>query len=113
VILIATGSEVHPTLQARTLLEAKGVGTRVVSMPSWELFKEQPKSYRDDVLPPPIPARLAVESAAPFGWREFVGDRGDVLGIEKFGASAPGGVLFEKYGFTPENIAARAEALLR
>ena len=113
VILLATGSEVHPALQARALLEAKGIGTRVVSMPSWELFAEQPKSYREELLPPWIHARLAVEAASPFGWREFVGDRGDVLGMERFGASAPGPVLFAKFGFTAENIAARAEALLR
>ena len=113
VILLATGSEVHPTLQARTLLEAKEIGTRVLSMPSWELFAEQPKSYREELLPAGIHARLAVEAASPFGWREFVGDRGDILGMERFGASALGGVLFEKFGFTAENIAARAEALLR
>jgi len=113
VILLATGSEVHPALQARMLLEAKGIGTRVLSMPSWELFAEQPKSYREELLPAWIPARLAVEAASPFGWREFVGDRGDILGMERFGASAPGGVLFQKFGFTAENIAARAEALLR
>ena len=112
VILLATGSEVHLALQARSLLEAKGIGTRVLSMPSWELLAEQPKSYREEILPPWIHARLAVEAASPFGWREFVGDRGDVLGMERFGASAPGGVLFQKFGFTPENIAARAEALL-
>jgi transketolase len=112
-ILLATGSEVHATLKAKSLLEAKGIGTRVLSMPSWELFAEQPESYRDELLPPAISARLAIEAGSPFGWREYVGDRGDVLGIERFGASAPGTVLFEKYGFTPENIAARAEALLR
>ncbi len=111
-ILLATGSEVHLTLQARNLLEAKGIGTRVLSMPSWELFAEQPKSYREELLPSWIHARLAVEAASPFGWREFVGDRGDVLGIDRFGASAPGAVLFEKFGFTAENIAVRAEALL-
>jgi len=113
IILIATGSEVHATLQAKSLLEAKGIGARVLSMPSWELFAEQPQSYREELLPPAIFARLAVEAASPFGWREYVGERGQVLGIERFGASAPGGVLFEKYGFTPENIAARAAALLR
>ncbi|MGH9784836.1 MAG: transketolase [Terriglobia bacterium] len=113
VILLATGSEVHATLKARTLLEAKGIGARVLSMPSWELFAEQPRSYRDELLPRAISARLAVEAASPFGWREYVGERGDILGIERFGASAPGSVLFEQFGFTPENIAARAEALLR
>ena len=111
-ILLATGSEVSLTLQARNLLEARGIGTRVLSMPSWELFAEQPKSYRDELLPSWIHARLAVEAASPFGWREFVGERGDVLGMDRFGASAPGAVLFEKFGFTAENVAARAETLL-
>ena len=113
IILLASGSEVHLALKARDLLEAKGIGTRVLSMPSWELFAEQPRSYREEVLPPSIRARLAIEAASPLGWREYVGERGDVLGIEQFGASAPGAVLLEKYGFTPEHIAARAEALLR
>ena len=112
-ILMATGSEVHAALQARKLLEAKGIGTRVVSMPSWELFAEQSKAYREEVLPAAVKARLAVEAASPMGWREYVGEQGDVLGISRFGASAPGAVLLEKYGFTPENIAVRAEALLR
>ena len=113
VILIATGSEVSLALEARRLLEAKGIGTRVVSMPSWELFAEQPGTYRDEVLPPASKARLAVEAASGFGWRQHVGDQGAIVGIEGFGASAPGGVLMEKYGFTPEKIAARAEGLLR
>ncbi|MBI1955983.1 MAG: transketolase [Acidobacteria bacterium] len=112
-ILMATGSEVHTALKARKLLEAKGIGTRVVSMPSWELFAEQSKIYREEVLPAAVKARLAVEAASPLGWREYVGEQGDVLGITRFGASAPGAVLLEKYGFTPENIAVRAEALLR
>ncbi|MBI4442868.1 MAG: transketolase [Acidobacteria bacterium] len=112
-LLIATGSEVSVALEARKLLEDKGHGTRVVSMPSWELFREQPPSYREHVLPPSVKARLAVEAGSPMGWREFVGDAGDIVGIEIFGASAPGNILLEKYGFTPHNIAARAEALLR
>ncbi|MBI4459745.1 MAG: transketolase [Acidobacteria bacterium] len=111
-ILIATGSEVHASLKARKLLEAKGIGTRLVSMPCWELFAEQPEAYREEVLPQVIKARLAVEAASPMGWREHVGEQGDVLGITSFGASAPGGVVLEKYGFTPENIAALAENLL-
>ena len=112
-LLIATGSEVSVALEARKLLEAKGIATRVVSMPSWELFREQPQAYREVVLPPSVKERLAIEAGSPMGWREFVGDGGDILGIEIFGASAPGNILLEKYGFTPHNIAARAEALLR
>jgi transketolase len=113
VILIATGSEVSPALAARKSLEEKGIGTRVVSMPCWELFREQPKAYRDEVLPPAVKRRLAIEAGSELGWREFVGDEGDILGVTDFGASAPGGVLMEKYGFTAANIAARASALVR
>lgn len=112
-ILIATGSEVSVALEARKLLEAKGISTRVVSMPSWELFREQPQSYREEVLPSGVKARLAIEAGSPLGWRDFVGEQGAIVGIEGFGASAPGSVVLEKYGFTPQNIAARAEALLR
>jgi transketolase len=112
-ILIATGSEVSLALAARNKLEEQAIGTRVVSMPSWELFEEQPRTYREEVLPPAIRARLAIEAASPQGWREYVGDAGDVLGITTFGASAPGGVLMEKYGFTVDNVVARALALLR
>jgi len=112
-ILIATGSEVSLALAARNTLEQQGVGTRVVSMPSWELFAEQPRSYHDEVLPPGVTSRLAIEAASPQGWREYVGDNGDILGMNDFGASAPGPLLMEKFGFTAANIAARASALLR
>ena len=112
IILIATGSEVHPTLAARELLAEQGVRARVVSMPSWELFERQPRSYREEVLPPEVTARLAVEAGVPQGWCSYVGDRGDVIGIERFGASAPYKVLWEKYGFTAENIVARALEVL-
>ncbi len=112
VILIATGSEVHVALAAQERLAEQGVMARVVSMPSWELFERQPQSYRDAVLPPEVTARLAIEAGVPQGWRRYVGDRGDVIGIEGFGASAPYEVLWEKYGFTAENIAARALAML-
>ncbi|MBI2815934.1 MAG: transketolase [Acidobacteria bacterium] len=111
-ILIATGSEVDVALQAKNLLEAKGIGTRVVSMPCWKFFREQPRSYRDAVLPPQLKARLAVEAASPMGWLEWVGEAGAVLGIERFGASAPGEVVLKQFGFGPENVAAKAEALL-
>ncbi len=112
VILIATGSEVHPTLAAQERLAEQGVRARVVSMPSWELFERQSQSYRDEVLPPEVTARLAIEAGVPQGWARYVGDRGDVIGIERFGASAPYKVLWEKYGFTAESIAARALKLL-
>jgi transketolase len=111
-ILIATGSEVWVCLAARDLLEAEGVATRVVSMPCWELFSEQDQAYRDQVLPPGVRARLAVEAASPFGWREWVGDAGDVVGVERFGASAPGEEVLEHYGFTAGNVAGAARALL-
>jgi transketolase len=81
-------------------------------MPSWELFERQPQSYRDEVLPPAVTARLAIEAGVPQGWHRYVGDGGDVIGIERFGASAPYKVLWEKYGFTAENIAVRALAML-
>lgn len=109
VILIGTGSEVSLCLAARKLLQEQGVSARVVSMPSSRLFREQAEDYREMVLPPGIP-RLAVEAAAPFGWCEWADD---VLGIDRFGESAPGEVLFEKFGFTPENVAERARRLIR
>jgi transketolase len=112
VILIATGSEVQVALAAQEQLIEQGVKARVVSMPSWELFERQPQSYRDEVLPPEATARLAIEAGVPLGWHRYVGDRGEVIGIEGFGASAPYKVLWEKYGFTAENVAARALEML-
>jgi transketolase len=112
VILIATGSEVHVALVARRRLAEQGMRARVVSMPSWELFERQPRSYRDEVLPPEVTARLAIEAGVPQGWHRYVGAGGDVIGIERFGASAPYKVLWEKYGFTAENVAVRALKLL-
>ncbi len=112
VILIATGSEVPVALAARERLAQQGVRARVVNMPSWELFERQPQSYRDEVLPPEVTARLAIEAGVPQGWHRYVGDGGDVIGIERFGASAPYKVLWEKYGFTAENVAARALEML-
>ncbi|MCX8036804.1 MAG: transketolase [Candidatus Sumerlaeia bacterium] len=111
-ILIASGSEVHLALEAQAKLEAEGVAVRVVSLPSWELFRAQPQGYRDEVLPPAVRARLAIEAASPMGWHEWVGDGGDVIGIEKFGASAPYQELFKQYGLTVENVIARAKKLL-
>jgi transketolase len=112
IILIATGSEVAVALRAQEMLAEQGVAARVVSLPSWELFERQPRDYRDSVLPPPVAARLAIEAAAPLGWHKYVGLAGEVVGMTRFGASAPGAVNLEKFGFTPENVAARALALL-
>ncbi len=111
-ILIASGSEVSLILAAADKLQADGVSVRCVSMPSWELFEAQPLSYRDTVLPPAVSARLAVEMGATQGWRRYVGDHGDVLGIDHFGASAPADVLLREFGFTVENVVKRAKALL-
>jgi transketolase len=112
VILIATGSEVEVALGARKVLQEKGIAARVVSMPSWELFEAQPQAYRDAVLPPAVPARLAVEAGSPIGWYKYVGLQGDVVGMTRFGASAPAKILFEQFGFTPDNVAARAMKLV-
>jgi transketolase len=111
-VLIATGSEVWVALEARERLQAEGIATRVVSMPCWELFAEQDQAYRDEVLPPAVRARLAVEAAATFGWERWVGEDGEVVGIDHFGASAPGATVLAKNGFTPDNVADRARALL-
>jgi transketolase len=111
-LLLATGSEVALALAAQALLAKQGVAVRVVSLPSWELFRVQPQSYRDEVLPPQIRVRLAVEAGVSLGWREWVGDLGAVLGLDHFGASAPGNVVQEKFGFTPELVAQRVLALL-
>jgi len=111
-IIIATGSELSLALEARQRLAEQGVGVRVVSMPSQELFAAQPQHYRDGVLPPDVTARLAVEAAHPMAWYRWVGDRGVVIGIERFGASAPYQQLFEVYGFTVEAVAERARAVL-
>jgi transketolase len=112
VILLATGSEVQLALGAYDDLAKRGVKARVVNMPSWELFESQPLEYRNKVLPHDITVRLAVEAASPLGWHKYTGPDGDVLGISTFGASAPHKTLFEKYGFTVENVSAKALALL-
>ncbi len=111
-ILIGTGSEVHVALEAARLLEAEGIPARVVSMPSWELFEAQEPAYREWVLPPRLTARVAVEAASTFGWERYVGTRGRVVGIDRFGASAPAEVLAEKFGFTAENVARAAREVL-
>ena len=111
-ILIASGSEVGLVVAARETLQELKIPVRLVSMPSWELFEAQSHEYRDSVLPPSIRARLAVEAGVTQGWHRYVGDRGDMIGMDCFGASAPGPVLMRKYGFTVENICQRALALL-
>jgi transketolase len=111
VILIATGSEVSLALDAAKRLDEEGTTARVVSMPCWELFAEQPSDYRDEVLPPDVKARLSVEAGVAFGWKEWVGDAGDSISIEHYGASAPGNTVLEKFGYTVDNVVARALAL--
>ncbi|MFJ8153286.1 transketolase [Streptomyces sp. NPDC094468] len=108
VILIATGSEVHVAVEAREQLEADGVPTRVVSMPCVEWFEEQDQGYRDSVLPPSVRARVSVEAGIGLTWHKYVGDAGRIVSLEHFGASADGKVLFREFGFTPENVAAKA-----
>jgi transketolase len=104
-ILIATGSEVSLAVDAKKILEGKGVRVRVVSMPCWELFDAQPQSYKDEVLPPSISARMSIEAGATLGWSKYVGDHGFAFGIDHFGASAPAADIARSFGFTPENVA--------
>jgi transketolase len=111
-ILISTGAEVGPTLQAARSLAADGVRVRVVAMPCMELFEAQSQEYRDQVLPEAVKARLAVEPGATMSWWKWVGSGGEVLGLDRFGASAPGTTVLEELGFTSANIGARARALL-
>jgi transketolase len=112
IILIGSGSEVQFVIGAYEQLSEKGFAVRVVSMPSWELFERQTKEYRESVITPSIKKRLAVEAGVPMGWSKYVGDEGMVLGITKFGASAPFEVLFKEYGFTVENVVKKAEEML-
>ena len=112
VILIATGSEVAMTVEAYEQLTADGIRARVVSMPSMELFDKQPAAYREEVLPPAVTARVAVEKGTPFGWDRWVGSTGAIIGMSTFGESAPMKVLQAKFGFTTENIVATARAQL-
>jgi len=112
VLLIATGSEVELAIGAYERLVAEGIAARVVSMPSMELFARQPIEYRNAVLPPSVGARLAIEAAAPQPWYRWVGDRGAVLGIERFGASAPYQRIYQELGLTVENVVRRAKELL-
>jgi transketolase len=112
-LLVATGSELFLAVAAREKLAEKNVRARVVSLPSWELFEEQPREYRDAVLPPKVTKRLAIEAGSPQGWHRYVGMDGAIIGVERFGASAPGEVVLAEYGFTVENVCERALALVR
>jgi transketolase len=112
VILIATGSEVALIVAAGQKLTESRINVRIVSMPSWELFDAQPRSYRDSIFPPSVSARLAVEAGVTQGWCKYVGDRGDVIGVDRFGASAPGEVMLREYGFTVDNVCERAMKLM-
>ncbi len=113
VILVGTGSEVHIALEAGRLLEEKGIAARVVSLPSWELFDAQPAEYRDSVLPPEIKARVSIEAAATLGWERYVGIEGVVIGIDRFGASAPYQEIYQQLGLTAQHVAEEAERLLK
>jgi len=112
VILVATGSEVSLALEAHGRLAKDGIRSRVVSLPSWELFEAQPQAYRDSVLPPTVHARVTVEAAAPFGWERYAGDAGVIVGLNRFGASAPGPVVMRELGFTTDHIVAAAKTAL-
>ncbi|MHB8574897.1 MAG: transketolase [Dehalococcoidia bacterium] len=113
VILMATGSEVHLILEARKRLAAEGIRARAVSMPSWELFRRQDQTYRDSVLPPSVSARVSIEAASPLGWDRWVGDKGTIIGLDRFGASAPGELVMEKFGFTADHVVEAARKLVR
>ena len=112
-IIMATGSEVSVAIEAQDLLAAEGIGVSVVSMPSWELFEKQSREYRDEVLPPHVSARLAIEAGISFGWSRYVGDKGAVIALDRFGASAPYQVLMEKFGFTAANASAKVKQMVR
>jgi transketolase len=99
-------------MEAREKLQADGIATRVVSMPCWELFEEQPEAYRNEILPPAVTARLAIEAGVRQGWDRYVGPQGDVICLERFGASAPGDVVMRELGFNVDNVLTHARALI-
>ena len=103
-IILSTGSEVHIALDASTMLETRGVNVRVVSMPSTEIFDEQTEDYREQILPRNIKARVAIEAGVSAGWDRFVGDRGRIIGIDRFGASAPADTVYKNLGITADNV---------
>jgi transketolase len=108
---MATGSELHVAVAARQKLEAEGLATRVVSMPCWEFFDAQPREYREMVLPHAVKARLSIEAGVTLGWQKYVGDGGGSVGVDRYGASAPGDVVMREYGFTAEHVAKFARDL--
>jgi len=112
VILIATGSEVHIALEAAKLLKEKDISSRIVSLPSWELFEVQSEDYRNEVLPPNIPARISIEAGATLGWERYVGSGGVIIGISRFGTSAPGDVIYEKLWLTAQRVVSEAVKIL-
>jgi transketolase len=111
IILIATGSEVHLAIEGRDRLATEGVQARVVSMPSTNLFASQSDDYRENILPTGVPL-LVIEAGATLGWRSYIGPQIDVIGVDTFGASAPGKVVMEHYGFTVENVCKQAHNVL-
>ena len=113
IILIGTGSEVHIALEAGKRLEQEDIAARVVSLPSWSLFDAQPIAYRQSVLPPAIWARISIEAGTPLGWERYIGLDGVAIGLSRFGASAPGEVIYQQLGLTPERIVETARSLLR
>ncbi len=112
VIIIASGSEVSLAVQAHEKLLTEGIRSRVVSMPSWDIFEHQPQAYRDSVLPPNVAARVAVEQASTFGWERYVGTSGQVVGMKTFGASAPLKELQRRFGFEPDHVVGAAKQQL-
>ncbi|HET7460643.1 MAG TPA: transketolase [Longimicrobium sp.] len=112
VLVMATGSELSVAVEAREALQAQGIGTRVVSIPSWTLFAQQPKEYRDQVLPPAVKARISIEAASTMGWEKWVGGEGHAIGISRFGASAPAKEIFKQLGLSADNVVAKAKELL-
>ncbi len=112
IILMATGSEVHLALEVYERLRNEGIGVRVVNMPSWELFEKQPEQYRSEILPPEITVRMSIEAGVTLGWHKYAGLGGEIVGIDHFGASAPGKTVLKEFGFTSENVLDRIKALL-
>ena len=112
-ILMATGSEISIALEAMEKLSAMGIPSQVVSMPSWELFEQQPEEYRHRILPPEVKARVAIEAGSPQGWHRYVGEQGLVIGLDHFGASAPDKILYEKFGLTADRVLEKALELLK
>ncbi|MBA4602630.1 transketolase-like TK C-terminal-containing protein, partial [Thermoactinomyces mirandus] len=109
----ATGSEVSLAMEAQKVLKEKGIDVRVVSMPSWDRFEAQPETYKREVLPPQVKARVAVETGSPLGWERYTGDAGKILGIDVFGASAPGNTVMKEFGFTVDNVVRLVESVVK